>query len=73
MGESFAPFKEDFLRITADVAYHTYDRRRQRQAELSRGASDIRVSDGQPVEWLVSWRTPVKTSHLTRNLYVSCS
>ena len=55
MGESFAPFEEDFLRITADIVYctlTTVDGNGRRARAWCIRYSRCRM--GQPVGWLMS-------------------
>jgi hypothetical protein len=74
MAESFAAFEEDFLSITADIVWCTLTTVDSRDRPRSRVVHPIfTVVDGQPVGWLLTGRTPVKTSHLAGNRHVSCS
>jgi hypothetical protein len=74
MAESFAPFEEDFLRITADVVWCTLTTVDSQGRPRSRVVHPIfTVAEGKPVGWLLTVRTPVKTAHLNGNSHVSCS
>jgi hypothetical protein len=74
MTGSFAPFEEDFLRITADVVWCTMTTVDRNGRPRSRVVHPIfTVADGQPVGWLLTGRTPVKSAHLARDPHVSCA
>jgi hypothetical protein len=74
MAESFAAFEEDFLHITADIVWCTLATADSKGRPRSRVVHPIfTVADGQPVGWVLTVRTPVKTSHLARDQHVSCS
>lgn len=71
---AFSDLQEDFLRLTTEIGWCSTatidhkDRPRSRVMHVS-----WEVADGRPVGWVCSARTPVKTAHLARNPYVSCS
>jgi hypothetical protein len=66
MAESFRPFEEDFLRITADIVWCTLTTVDRKGRPRSRVVHPIfTVADGQPVGWLLTGRTPVKAATLS--------
>jgi hypothetical protein len=71
---AFAELHEDFVRLTTEIGWCTVatvdqkDRPRTRILHVS-----WEVDDGRPIGWASTSRSPVKTAHLARNPYVSCS
>jgi hypothetical protein len=72
--ESFVELREDFVRLTTDIAWCTVatvdrqDRPRSRIFHVS-----WEIDDGRPIGWVTTSRSPTKTAHLERNPHVSCS
>jgi len=71
---TFASIEEDFLRITAEVAWATVATVDTRGRPRTRVLHPIwEVVDGRPVGWVGTSRSPLKTRHLDANPYVSVS
>lgn len=70
----FAELRDDFLRLTAEIGWCTAatvdsrDRPRSRVLHVS-----WEVADDLPIGWVSTSKSPIKTAHLARNPYVSCS
>jgi hypothetical protein len=71
---SFADIQEDFLRVTASIAWATVATVDTRGRPRTRVLHPIwEVADGRPVGWIGTERSPLKTRHLDANPYVSVS
>lgn len=74
MAERFAEIEEDFLAFTAEIVWCTATTVDPRGRPRSRVLHPIFiVVDGRPVGWVLTSRTPVKTTHLAANPHVACS
>jgi len=74
MTESFADLQEDFLRIAGDVAWCTVATVDARGRPRTRILHPIwEIIGSRPVGWVGTSRSPLKTRHLHKNPYVSCS
>ena len=69
---SFESIEEDFLRISAEVAWATVatvDTRGRPRTRILHPYWE--VADGRPVGWVGTVRSPLKSKHLAANPYVS--
>ncbi|MGW0504105.1 pyridoxamine 5'-phosphate oxidase family protein [Micromonospora sp. NPDC003241] len=70
----FADLRDDFLRLTTEIgwcAVATVDGRGRPRSRIMHVSWEI--GDAGPTGWVSTTRTPVKTAHLARSPYVSCS
>jgi uncharacterized pyridoxamine 5'-phosphate oxidase family protein len=71
---SFDEISEDFLRIVSEVAWATVATVDTRGRPRTRVLHPYwEVVDGQPVGWIGTSRSPLKTKHLEANPHVSVS
>ncbi|MCP2258174.1 hypothetical protein LX15_001868 [Streptoalloteichus tenebrarius] len=71
---SFADLRDDFLRLTTEIAWctvATVDRLGRPRTRILHPIWE--VPGGQPVGWVLTTKTPVKAAHVAANPYVSCS
>jgi len=64
----------DFQRLTGEIGWcsvATVDRKNRPRNRMLRVTWEI--ADDHPIGWISTRRSPVKTAHLARNPYVSCS
>jgi hypothetical protein len=70
---SFADFRPDFLRLTTDIVWcslTTLDRHNRPRSRIVHPIWE--VADDQPIGWLATRRSPVKTAHLAHSPHVAC-
>lgn len=74
MTASFAPFAAEFLHLTGDIVWCTATTVDAKGRPRSRILHPIwQVLDDQPVGWIVTGQTPIKTRHLAANPHLACS
>ncbi|MFN8540721.1 MAG: pyridoxamine 5'-phosphate oxidase family protein [Thermomicrobiales bacterium] len=74
MTAPFAPFAADFLHLTGEIVWCTATTVDAKGRPRSRILHPIwQVRDDQPVGWVVTGQTPIKTRHLAANPHLACS
>lgn len=69
----FRPFADEFMQRVGEIVYCTATTVGPNGAPRSRILHPVwHLVDGQPVGWVVAFKTPVKTRHLTNNPRMAC-
>ena len=74
MVDSFSEIKDEFFGYVSDIVYATMttvDAKGRPRARILIAVWE--VADGEPVGWLATFKTPVKTAHLAGNPHATFS